>query len=145
MVTSKECLARWGQPVPTAAWESKLLVSWDVPQSINDALPALPNRIYTNKLMVLPLETAFRNLIQRGFAGELKTWDGSYNIRLKRGQKTLSLHCWAVAVDLNRVWNDYGAEPTLSAGFVKCFEDAGFDWGGYWAKKDGMHFQLQNI
>lgn len=145
MVTSRDCLARWGQPVPTAAWESQLLVSWDVPQSINDAIPALPNRIYTNKLMVKPLETAFRNLIHRGFAGELKTWDGSYNIRLKRGQKTLSLHCWAVAVDLNAAWNQFGVEPTLSAGFVKCFEDAGFDWGGYWAKKDGMHFQLKKI
>ena len=36
-------------------------------------------------------------------------------------------------------------EPTLSAGFVKCFKDAGFDWGGDWSIRDGMHFQLKSI
>jgi hypothetical protein len=35
--------------------------------------------------------------------------------------------------------------PKLSAGFVKCFTDNGFEWGGYWQRKDGMHFQLKSI
>lgn len=145
MVTSKQCIDKWGRPQPTTQWESTLLVNWDVPQSINDAIPALPNRIYTNKIMLKPLEQAFRNLIARELHTELKTWDGSYNIRLKRGQQTLSLHCWAIAIDLNAAWNQLGSPPKLSAAFVKCFEDAGFDWGGYWQKPDGMHFQLKKI
>ena len=145
MLTDKQCIRKWGLPIASVAWEGSLLVLWDIPTSINDAIPALPNRIYCNRLMVAPLEKAFRNLIQRGFAQDVHTWDGCYNIRKKRGQKTLSLHCWAVAIDLNAAWNQFGVEPTLSAGFVKCFEDAGFDWGGYWVKKDGMHFQLKNI
>ena len=147
MLTSSDCLKRFGMPSPTLAWEGKHLVSWDVPQSINDAIPALPNRIYCNKLLVQPLEKAFRNLIARGLHNELKTWDGCYNIRKKRGKDSWSLHSWAVAIDVNAAWNPFGGKSTLSPGFVQCFIDAGFDWGGYWKgeDEDGMHFQLQKI
>lgn len=68
-----------------------------------------------------------------------------FNIRKKRGASTLSLHSFGVAVDLNAAWNGFGAKPTLSAGFVKCFTDAGFEWGGTWNTPDGMHFQLKTI
>jgi hypothetical protein len=57
----------------------------------------------------------------------------------------MSLHSWGIAVDVNAFSNGLGKEPTLSAGFVKCFTDAGFDWGGVWKRKDGMHFQLAKI
>jgi hypothetical protein len=33
----------------------------------------------------------------------------------------------------------------LSPGFVKCFTDNGFEWGGTWKRKDPMHFQLAEI
>jgi len=33
----------------------------------------------------------------------------------------------------------------MSKELVSCFTDAGFDWGGTWERKDGMHFQLKNI
>jgi hypothetical protein len=55
------------------------------------------------------------------------------------------LHSWGVAFDVNASWNGLGVEPKLSAGFVKCITDAGFDWGGTWKRKDGMHFQLSKI
>lgn len=147
MLTSSDCIKRFGMPEPTIKWEGTYLVSWDVPTSINDAIPALPNRIYCNKLMVGPLEKAFRNLIARGHADELKAWDGCFNIRKKRGLGSPSIHSWALAVDINAAWNQLGKKPTFSAGFVKCFTDAGFDWGGDWAmpRTDGMHFQLKTI
>ena len=70
-----------------------------------------------------------------------------FNIRPQRGAKTSSLHSWGVAVDVNAAWNPFvvGKKPTLSEGFVKCFTDAGFDWGGTWKRPDGMHFQLRKI
>ena len=69
-----------------------------------------------------------------------------FNIRGKRGNAdSMSLHSWGVAIDVNAAWNGFGKKPTLSKEFVKCFTDAGFDWGGLWAKPDGMHFQLKNI
>jgi hypothetical protein len=95
--------------------------------------------------MIEPLTKAFKNLISTGYVKELKTWDGCFNIRKKRGLSSQSLHSWGIAVDINAFENQLNMTPKLSAGFVKCFTDAGFDWGGTWTRKDGMHFQLATI
>lgn len=116
---------------------------WDVPADIE--IGAIPKRLYCNRDLPGPLERAFRNLIATGHISELKTWDGCFNIRKKRGAASPSLHSWGIAIDVNAAWNQFGKAPTLSPGFVKCFTDAGFDWGGVWGKKDGMHFQLSKI
>lgn len=147
MLTANECQKRFGTPEPTLAWEGKVLALWDVPTSINDAIHALPNKIYCNKLMPVPLEKAFRLLIARGLYDELKTWDGCYNIRKKRGLASLSIHAWGLAIDINAAWNQLGKVPTFSKEFAQCFKDAGFDWGGDWAmpRTDGMHFQLKQL
>ena len=75
----------------------------------------------------------------------MKTWDGVFSIRSKRGLGSLSLHSWAIAFDLNAAENGLGKETKLSKEFVKAITDCGFDWGGVWTRKDGMHFQLSNI
>lgn len=142
MVTSAQCLKKWGDPAVTAN-ELKYMTLWDVPSNLE--IGVIPKRLYCNKLMVGPLTQAFTNLIDRGFVDELKTWDGCFNVRRKRGLKSLSLHSWGIAIDVNAAWNGLGKTPVLSAGFVKCFTDAGFDWGGIWKRKDGMHFQLKTI
>lgn len=116
---------------------------WVVPQDI--AIDTAPKRIYCNKLMPAALTNAFANLIYRHLEDQLKTWDGCFNIRTKRGGRTTSLHAWGVAIDVNASENPFGKKPKMSAEFVKAFEDAGFDWGGYWAKPDGMHFQLKSL
>jgi hypothetical protein len=105
----------------------------------------IPKRIYCNRDLVQPLSKAFQQLISSGHVNELKTWDGCFNIRKKRGGSTMSLHSWAIAVDVNAYANCFGCKPKLTAKFVKCFTDAGFDWGGTWTKPDGMHFQLAKI
>jgi len=139
MLTSAQCLAKYGP----ASDSNKNMVVWDVP--VNLEIGVIPKRIYCNKDMVVPLSHAFNNLIQRGCVSELKTWDGCFNIRKKRGGSTMSLHSWGVAVDMNAYANCFGCKPKLTAKFVKCFTDAGFDWGGTWSKPDGMHFQLAKI
>jgi len=139
MVTSAQCLRKYGEP----SQSNPHLVLWDVPTELE--IGVIPKRIYCNKDMVQPLTQAFKNLIERGFVSELKTWDGCFNIRKKRGLSSMSLHSWAVAIDVNAFENGLGVQPKLSAGFVKCFTDAGFDWGGTWQRKDGMHFQLSKI
>jgi hypothetical protein len=95
--------------------------------------------------MVAPLSQAFTNLIDRNFVKELKTFDGCFNVRKKRGLTTMSLHSWGIAIDVNAAWNGLHKTPQLSAVFVKCFTDAVFDWGVTWTRKDGMHFQLKSI
>lgn len=138
MVYPKDCFAKYGNPTQ----ENNMMV-WDVPTQLE--VGVIPKKLYCNKDAVAPLSAAFKNLIDRGFVNELKTFDGCFNIRPQRGATSQSLHSWGIAVDVNAAWNSLGSTPTLSAGFVKCFTDAGFDWGGTWQRKDGMHFQLSKL
>jgi len=138
MVTSAQCLQKYGNP------EKELnMILWDVPTELE--IGVIPKKIYCNKELILPLKFAFNHLISRNKVSELKTWDGCFNIRKKRGLSSMSLHSWGIAIDVNAAWNGLNKEPVLSAEFVKCFTDAGFDWGGTWTRKDGMHFQLKTI
>jgi hypothetical protein len=142
MVTAKQCWDRWGDPNTTED-EGKYMVMWDVHTHLE--IGVIPKRLYCNRLMIEPLTRAFTNLIERGFVNELRTWDGCFNVRKKRGLASQSLHSWGIAIDVNAAWNQLGRRPTMSAGFVKCFTDAGFDWGGTWKRVDGMHYQLSRI
>jgi hypothetical protein len=99
-------------------------------------------RVYAHKLMETPLRQAFKNLIDRGFSKELKTFDGCVCVRPMTSGNGWSVHAWGLAVDFNAGTNAYGRKPALSPGFVMCFTDAGFEWGGWWSTPDGMHFQL---
>lgn len=138
MITPADCLKKYGDPT----LEHNMIV-WDVPANLE--IGVIPKKLYCNKDMVGPLSIAFKNLIDRGFINELKTFDGCFNIRKQRGASSQSIHSWGNAIDVNAAWNGLGKTPTLSAGFVKCFTDANFDWGGVWKRLDGMHFQLSNI
>lgn len=138
MVTSAQARNKYGDPLL-----EKCMVVWDVPTNLE--IGVIPKKIYCNKDLIAPLQQAFKNLIDTGKVSELKTWDGCFNIRKKRGLSSMSLHSWGLAIDVNAAWNQLNMTPTLSAGFVKCFTDAGFDWGGTWTRKDGMHFQLSKL
>ena len=138
MVTSAQALKKYGDPTL-----EKSMVVWDVPANLE--VGVIPKKLYCNKDMVAPLSQAFKNLIDTGKVAELKTFDGCFNIRKKRGLSSMSLHSWGIAIDVNAAWNQLNMTPALSAGFVKCFTDAGFEWGGTWSRKDGMHMQLKSI
>ena len=155
MITGKEFYKKYGHP------DKRINIAmWDVPAELE--IGVIPKKIYCNRDIIAPLAVAFKNLIFRGYVNELKTWDGCYNYRPMRGYEAkyaaamaagmielamsyLSIHSWGGAIDVNAFENGLNKEPKLSAGFVKCFTDAGFDWGGTWKRKDGMHFQLSNL
>jgi hypothetical protein len=138
MINWKQCIEKYGPPE-----KERHLVLWDVPTELE--IGVIPKRIYCNKDLIQPLHLAFHNLIQRSLVHELKTWDGCFNIRRKRGNNSPSLHSWGIALDVNAAWNGFGKKPSMSAAMIACFIDAGFDWGGKWSKPDGMHFQLMKI
>jgi hypothetical protein len=140
MVTSQQCFARYGDP---SANEGKFMAVWDVPACCEHG--AIPRKIYCNKDIVSLLTQAFKNINDRGLANQVKTWDGCFNIRRKRGATSMSLHSWGLAIDINAAWNGFGKPPTMSPELVKCFTDAGFDWGGKWSRPDGMHFQIAKL
>jgi len=138
MVTSQQALKKYGDPN-----KQLNMVVWDVPGYLE--IGVIPKKIYCNRDMIAPLTQAFTNLISTNYVLELKTYDGCFNIRKKRGLTSMSLHSWGIAIDLNAFENGLNQTPKLSPGFVKCFTDAGFEWGGNWQRKDGMHFQLAKI
>lgn len=159
MVTATDCFNKWGDPFTTVD-EGNYMILWDVPAELE--IGVIPKKIYINRVMIGPTTQAFKNLIERGFVNELKTWDGCFIVRIQRGyestyaklmkagktveaSKYISFHAWGCAFDLNQAWNRLGMTPTLSSGFVQCFTDAGFDWGGKFSRLDGMHFQLKAI
>lgn len=154
MVTSIQCLAKYGDP-NLLTTQSKHFELWFVPDHIRKAFShvrfsqlgtiGFPKKIFINKDFRPVLEKAFNNVIDRGLAHELISWDGCFIIRQKRGLKSMSLHSWAIACDVNQQENQLGNEPTLSPEFVACFIDAGCEWGGTWTRKDGMHFELKLI
>jgi hypothetical protein len=138
MVTSAQALKKYGAP------EKELhMTLWEIPAHL--WVDTLPKKIYCNKDLVKPLLSAICELHATGHIKEFKTWDGCFNIRKKRGLTSSSLHSWGIAIDVNASTNALGANPTLSSGFVKCFTNNGFEWGGTWRRKDGMHFQLSKL
>lgn len=139
MVTSQQALKKYGSPTNS----NPNMVVWDVPAELE--IGVIPKKIYCNKDMVKPLSMAFKKLIDTKSVNELKTWDGCFNIRNKRGLSSMSLHSWGIAVDVNAFENGLNQAPKLSKQFVECFTTSGFDWGGTWTRKDGMHFQLSKI
>lgn len=161
MITGLDCYEKWGDPNTTFD-EGSYMVVWKVPKYIWKLIPAIPRRIYCNQEMIVPLETAFLNIINRKLTKELKTWDGCFQVRPIRGYEDLvkkllaqgkvkeamvymSIHSWGIAIDINAAWNALGKDPQMSPELVKCFEDAGFEWGGNWKRKDGMHHQLNYL
>lgn len=154
MVTSAQALKKYGDP-NLLETQNKHFELWLIPNDILEAFKhvrfsalgtiGFPKKIFLNKDFKPALEKALRNLMSRGLTKELKTWDGVFIIRSKRGLASLSLHSWAIAVDVNASENQLNQIPKLSQAFVKCFTDAGLDWGGTWKRLDAMHFQLKNI
>jgi len=140
MVTSEQCEEKFGNP-----YLEKNMVLLQVPKELQ--VGKIPKKVYCNKVIEKPLLAAFKNLIDRGKVDELKTWDGCFSIRPIRGysKEVFSLHSWGLAVDVNAAENGLGRTPQLSWDFVKCFTDAGFEWGGVWERRDGMHFQIARL
>lgn len=126
--------------------EAKWMAVLDVPDAIgrrwiNAATGKPTTRIYANRDMHGPLLEVFRLLRERGLVGELKTFDGCFNIRQVRGYGRVSTHAYGLGIDINAAENPLGGVPRLSAAFVRCWLDAGFDWGGrFKTRRDPMHF-----
>jgi hypothetical protein len=48
-----------------------------------------------------------------------------------------------LAVDINAFENQLNQKPNISPQFVKCFTDAGLEWGGNWKRLDAMHYEMK--
>lgn len=80
------------------------------------------------------------------------SWAGSWAPRFVRGSRSyLSNHSWGTAFDINAGWNGLGATPALVGKpgsvrkLVSLANEHGFYWGGWYERKDGMHFEVARI
>lgn len=136
MVTSQQCADRYGQP--DIIFERKWMTVWTPPPTIK----AMPRRIYCHRHLMPLLAQAVDYIIERNLDEQVKTWDGCFNVRVKKGGKTASLHSWGLAVDVNAAWNQFGKIGDMSPELIACFTDAGFDHGSTWKVPDWMHAQI---
>jgi hypothetical protein len=148
MITLDEAVARYGKIGDDGKWkrEQEFCLSYKVPEKLNiqNSLTGKAlTRIYCNSDMIDALGAAFGNAIIRGVAGQIKTFDGCYNIRPIRGDYArLSCHSYALAIDINAYYNRLGTDGNMSKELVQCFKDAGFGWGGDFSRHDPMHYTM---
>lgn len=114
--------------------------------------PAIPAKIYCNRDIMPGLTKVFALLAKRGLLGEIRKFDGCFNIRNIRGGGSTSKHSYGYAVDFNAADNilgytyaqlvQRGLRP-FSEAFLQCWRECGFTCGGDWASRpDRMHFEM---
>jgi D-alanyl-D-alanine carboxypeptidase len=99
----------------------------------------------------------FADVEAAGLLPLVKTWNGSFASRMKRGKANggigdISNHAWATAFDINAQWNRLGQIPALAGRpgsvreLVPLMHKHGFFWGGdFRTRPDGMHVELSRV
>lgn len=139
MITPKQCFDYFGNP------DRKFEGQWMRIYRPQVDIKALPKVIYCNEKLQPKLQAALEEIEAAGLGHLIKSWDGCFNVRKMRGSDKYSIHSWGMAIDINAADNALGAKPTMDPRLVEIFKKLGFDWGGDWKRKDGMHFQLIEI
>lgn len=125
--------------------ESKLAFC-EVPSSLK-AFPFRGNtgkRGFTcHKLLVPVFQSVFGEIVAQDLEDKIYSYEGVFNWRQIAGSSNMSLHSYAIAIDLNYEGNELGdSTPAMDRNVVKIFKKHGFFWGGdYTGRKDGMHFE----
>lgn len=98
------------------------------------------------------LKGFFSDVEKQGLLKIILTFNGSFVPRLVRKSKSrLSNHSFGTAFDINARWNGLGCTPAALGcegsvrELVPLAHDYGFYWGGHFARKDGMHFEIAKI
>jgi hypothetical protein len=155
MITSKEAIAKYGDPtIDNLKWERKNMTVRQLNSSIHLSNPVIPAAIYVNKDFANDVDLWLTELHTQGLLHEIKTWDGCFNIRKKRGINALSMHAFGLAVDINAAHNPLGLtrEQAIAKGlrpfsqrFIEVsreFMECGWDWI---KRPDGMHYQKKSL
>jgi len=155
LISSSELIQAYGDPrINTSAWERQNMRYYRVPGFIKEKNPFLPNIIYMHREFIDVVDVWLTALTFGDLIKEIKTYDGCWNVRNKRGQSTLSVHAFGMAIDFNATHNPFkttreqAIESVLkpfSKEFIKVsrsYMDCGADWR---TTPDGMHFQIKRI
>lgn len=136
-------------------WEAKHIVRVSVPQLAGADIGGgrrSDGNIKWFKGGVYQLQKAFEEIEARGLKHLILSFAGSFYPRMIRGStRTPSEHSFATALDINAGWNGLSRTPAPVGAMgtviplVPIFEKWGFRWGGYFSRRDGMHFELARL
>lgn len=129
--------------MPGVTYQAKFCTIWKVQEDF----PWFPaKRIFINKEFKEKLYKAFKKIEEAHLQNEIHSFDGCYQERKVRGSSAISLHSWAMAIDLNASMEKLGQTTSHFSGeFIKIMTEEGIYWGGnYQGRKDPMHFSLYN-
>lgn len=143
--TYADVKAIFGDPL-SAGWQAANLAFCEVAPTLKAfriKKGSTARGFYCHKLLVGVFQKVFEDIVLGGLTDEIKTFDGCFNIRKIRGSATnMSLHSWAIAIDLNYKGNELGnPAPQMSPDVIAVFKKHGFYWGGNFKRRDGMHFE----
>jgi peptidoglycan hydrolase-like protein with peptidoglycan-binding domain len=133
----------------TSNWETENIVTVTVPQ-LRGVVGAPSNGTVRFHRLVAPRAVAlFQAWDDAGLKGLILSYAGSFVPRFIRGSRSvLSQHAFGSAFDINADFNGLGATPVAlgAKGSVRALvpiaNQLGFYWGGHFARRDGMHFEL---
>lgn len=140
---------RGGAIQVSPSWTSRNIVQLDVDTQlpywpINEYTGQQNNQIDIHRIVAPVLVATWAEVVRLGLHKKIRTFAGSWVPRhqLHNATKPLSTHSWGCAIDFDARWNGYGVRAMkINLEFVKVFERFGWEWGGRWTSKDGMHFQ----
>ena len=138
-----DCIKKYG--TPKIGVTPNYIKTFVIPDKIKKGIPAFKK--YTKVTIHKDMKDMFfgflENVIDNGLGGLIVEWGGSFNVRGIRGVPgEWSIHSFALAFDINMSTNGLGKEPELDRRIVALAGDWGFDWGGFWKRCDGQHFQM---
>ena len=136
----------------TNDWK-KNLQEFQVPQLSRITGGISSGKVWFHHLVGHQLVALWNAWEQVGLLADVKSYEGAFNARLKRGSKTeLSNHAWATAFDINYSANKLSALPSTPDEngtvyrLVPLANVFGFTWGGFFKSRlDGMHFEVTEI
>lgn len=138
----QEIYEKFGDPLQSG-WESVNLAFCEVPASFKCfSLVRGKRGFYCHKKLVGQFQKVFNEIEAKGLTKEVYSFDGCWNVRKIRGGTKLSLHSWAIAIDINYEGNELGNQnPKMPKSLINIFAKYNFYWGGNFSRCDGMHFE----
>jgi hypothetical protein len=119
-----------------------------VAANIARAEVALLGAVTCHRLVIPQLHAAMTEIANEGLADEVRQYGGCYVPRFidRDPKKSLSMHAFGLAFDINTSTNQLGTEGDMHPRVVEILERWGFEWGGHWRPRpDPMHFELVRL
>lgn len=128
---------------PHPSWESLMVtVRFPSPLPLGWDKSKFATRARVHRAIAPTVEITFAALRDENAWRHLRTYDGGYTWRPKRGSRKMSMHAFGGALDFDSATNGLGDHYfDMHPKVVQVFRACGWTWGGQWKRPDAMHFQ----